>query len=151
MSPRSSKAISAEDAEQISSLGLGVIEASWARMDSLPYSKLSSPQHDRLLPWLVAANTVNYGKPCKLNCAEAIAAALYIVGEKDLAYNIMDSFSYKEAFFDINRDLLDLYAQCKNSAEVVQVQNKWLDNAQHEKEEPEDSTSLYPPDYDEYE
>lgn len=34
------------------------------------------------------------GKPCKLSCAEAFAAALYICGLKELAVQIMGRFKW---------------------------------------------------------
>lgn len=54
------------------------------------------------VPYLVATNPVNYGKPWRLNCVEALAAAFYIVGLDEYARILLDKFSWGHAFWNVN-------------------------------------------------
>ena len=57
----------------------------------------------RPVPYLVAANPVDYGKPWRLNCVEAVAAAFYLTGFKEYADHLLSKFGWGEAFWKINQ------------------------------------------------
>lgn len=128
LTPAGTRVISPADRQTLSECGLAVVDCSWARLEDVPFGRLPKG-NERLLPYLVAANTVNYGRPYKLNCAEALAAGLYICSFKADAQFVMSKFNYGKEFIRINRDLLDAYAVAACGAEVIQRQNEILSKA----------------------
>jgi pre-rRNA-processing protein TSR3 len=131
LSPNGQKSVSKEDYDIVVKNGACVVDCSWNRVDEIPFEKMKM-SHARLLPFLIAANPVNYGRPLKLSCVEALAATLYIVGMKKEAFDLLAKFKWGPTFINVNRELLDAYEGCKNSAEVVRVQDAKL--KQFEKE-----------------
>ena len=84
------------------------------------------------VPYLVAANSVNYGRPWRLNCVEALAACFYICGHEDWAHEVLAHFSYGEPFLEINSQLLKRYAACDNEEEVKKTEEHWLEKIERE-------------------
>ncbi|PIN05708.1 hypothetical protein CDL12_21737 [Handroanthus impetiginosus] len=125
LSPTGTQCVSQEDLDLIKRKGLAVVDCSWARLDDVPFTKLRCPA-PRLLPWLVAANPVNYGRPCELSCVEALAAALIICGEEDSGHLLLSKFKWGHAFLSLNRELLKAYSACQSGADMIAVQNEWL-------------------------
>ncbi|KDN53313.1 DUF367-domain-containing protein [Tilletiaria anomala UBC 951] len=117
LTPNATKTVSPADKDIIEQHGLAVVEASWARLDEVPFGKIKSP-HERLLPRLVAANPVNYGKPLKLNCVEALAAALYICDEPASADLILSKFGWGHSFPELNGPVLDIYKRCRDHEDI---------------------------------
>ncbi len=124
-SPHGTRTISPADADIIQQHGLAVVDCSWANLDAVPFSRISTT-NTRLLPYFVAANPVNYGRPYKLNCAEALAAGLYMCGWKHWGDSIMSSFKWGPSFYDVNEDILMEYTGCKDGTEIIDKQNRWL-------------------------
>ncbi|KAK9949687.1 hypothetical protein M0R45_005204 [Rubus argutus] len=125
LSPVGTLCVSREDYSLIQRKGLAVVDCSWARLGDVPFVKLRCTA-PRLLPWLVAANPVNYGRPCELSCVEALSAALFICGEEETANLLLGKFKWGHAFLSLNRELLKAYSKCENSAEIISFQNAWL-------------------------
>jgi len=102
---------------------LTVLDCSWEVLDT---GAVSSWRIRRALPFLMAANPVNFGKPCMLSSVEALAAALYILGEGGRAHELLSRVGWGIRFLEVNREPLDLYANAKNSAEVIRIQELFL-------------------------
>ncbi|XP_077290212.1 18S rRNA aminocarboxypropyltransferase [Arctopsyche grandis] len=125
LTPVGTQCISPNDRQIIETNGIAVVDCSWAKIDETPFHKMRTP-YPRLLPFLVAANPVNYGKPCKLTCVEAIAATMYITGHKQEAEFYLSKFSWGHSFLSLNGELLESYSKCTDSSSVVEEQQKYL-------------------------
>ena len=62
----------------------------------------------------------------KLTCVEALAATLFITGFPEECAIILSKFTWGLNFLEVNRDLLDAYAACTDSIDIVQTQNRLL-------------------------
>jgi pre-rRNA-processing protein TSR3 len=103
------------------------IDCSWERADEvLKHQRLASHGIGRRLPAMLAANPTSYAKLGKLSSAEALAGALYILGEKALAAEMMEKFKWGHTFLELNSNLLDDYAKAETEEQVVQLEKEYF-------------------------
>lgn len=133
LTPHATQVLSPQDKDIIVGGGVAVVECSWSRLDEIPFGKIKSP-NERLLPFMVASNPVNYGRPWKLNCAEAIAAAFYIAGLDPYAEAVMEKFSWGGSFYSLNGTLIDRYRTCNTAKEVQDVQEEIIRQSNDQQE-----------------
>jgi len=122
LDPHAERALSPADRDLADALV--AVDCSWASADP---DRFRPTGERRALPYLVAANPVNFGRPLRLTTAEALAAALYVLGDPDAARRLLDPFRWGETFLELNAEPLDRYADCADSGEVVAVQGEYLD------------------------
>ena len=85
-----------------------------------PFSGIS-----RKLPPLLAGNPINYSKLNKLATVEALAAAVYILGESDLAHTLLQKFKWGTTFFELNKNLLQDYSKAQSESEILEICNEY--------------------------
>ncbi|EMD42998.1 metalbinding family, in rnase L inhibitor RLI family protein, putative [Entamoeba histolytica KU27] len=144
------------DAEIIARNGVAVIDCSWNEYSAgrgVNEVKRLKYRNGRFLPFLMAGNPVNFGRPFKLNCAEALAGALAICGFMKDAQSIMEVFGWGETFLDINKKVIKEYTQCKTLEDVLNVQKAYTETDENikEKREQERAKMFDIPDSDEEE
>jgi pre-rRNA-processing protein TSR3 len=120
LNPHAEQALSPADATET----LVALDCSW---ESAGKKRFSLRGEHRALPYLVAANPVNFGRPLQLTTVEALAAALCLFGERDQAEAVVSKFRWGETFLELNDEPLRRYADCADSTEVVVVQQEYLD------------------------
>jgi pre-rRNA-processing protein TSR3 len=123
LDPMAEKALSPADDPGI---GIIVLDCSWEEVERIfPELGKLNLEH-RALPYLLAGNQVNFGRPFKLNSAEAFAAALYILGNKEQAEKVLSKFNWGHSFLELNKEPLEEYSNAKNSTEIVEIQSHYI-------------------------
>jgi pre-rRNA-processing protein TSR3 len=117
------RAFSPSDKPRMERFGLAALDYSWER-GIQPH--LASYVISRCLPFLVAANPVNFGTPTKLSTVEALAAALYIADLKSDAEKLLGIFKWGPEFVSLNFERLEAYAKAKDSGEVLELQHGFM-------------------------
>ncbi|MDS0299910.1 DUF367 family protein [Halogeometricum sp. S1BR25-6] len=126
LNPHAERALSPADSDAKNVVAL---DCSW---ESAGEAMFSLPGEHRALPYLVAANPVNFGRPMQLTTVEALAAALCIFGRADRAEALLSKFTWGHTFLELNEEPLRRYADCANSTEIVEIQQEYLDRGESE-------------------
>jgi len=122
--PIAEKALSPADRK--STNGITVFDCSWDKIDTFEDTLRKLKRKKRALPYLIASNPTNYGKPFVLSSAEALAAALFIFGEHEQSQYILSKFKWGNEFLRLNEERLFSYSNAKDSKEVVVIQKRFM-------------------------
>jgi pre-rRNA-processing protein TSR3 len=97
---------------------LVAIDCSWKQREHVFQSLRARCR--RRLPYLIAANPVNYGRPYELTTVEALGAALYILGQPQHARELLGKFKWGPTFLALNAAPLNEYAEASTVADLLE-------------------------------
>ncbi|MEO9362930.1 MAG: DUF367 family protein [Nitrososphaera sp.] len=127
LNPFSETLLTKNDAEIAGSVC--AVDCSWERADDVAkHQRVFSAGIGRRLPAMLAANPTNYAKLGKLSSAEALAGALYILGDKQLAAEIMNKFKWGHTFLELNGELLEDYSNAETQEQMMQTELEYFPN-----------------------
>jgi len=125
LNPFAEKSLSKKDLEIAEKNGILAVDCSWENAEN-NFDFLDKRNHSRALPFVVATNPVNYGKPFKLTTLEAFATALYILDDVKKAEEILRLYKWGPNFLVLNKEPLEDYRKAKDSAEVIKVMKQYI-------------------------
>ena len=96
---------------------LVAIDCSWKQYEHVFQSLRARCR--RRLPYLIAANPINYGRPYELTTVEALGAALYLLGQAQLARELLGKFKWGPTFLALNAAPLNEYAEASTIADLL--------------------------------
>jgi len=117
LDPTASTFLSPADRPAALERGVVAVDASWRRIGEVRWPR----GRRRVLPLLIAANPINYGRPFRLSTAEAMASALCILGEWGQAEEVLSAFKWGPEFLRLNEDWLRAYAGASGPEEVAEL------------------------------
>ena len=95
------------------------IDCSWNKAEKMFQKKYSGIP--RKLPPLLAGNPVNYSKINKLTTVEALAAAAFILGNKELCSDLLAKFNWGHTFLELNENLLNDYQSAQSEDDINSI------------------------------
>ncbi len=131
LNPFALKAFSPADQQQAAKSGVLILDCSWEAAIDLFQNRIRG--EPRCLPYLVAANPINYGKVGKLSSVEAVASALFILGFPKAAEAALNLFKWGPHFLELNARPLQDYQSAADSSEVVERQREYMKTPSYEK------------------
>lgn len=147
LTPFCNKYFSLDDKKIIDTFGLSVIDCSWRSIDTLKKVKYAN---QRKLPYIIAVNSINYGKAYKLSCLESLAYCLYVCNYTKQCNDILQLYKWGSGFIPLNKELLDAYKLCSSHDAVKKAETEFLQKYMKEKEENkkvDQYTIIYEDDY----
>ena len=126
LTPFAEYCFSPADKQVVQQQGILAVDCSWKHAEQV-FGQLFHSMVPRALPFVVAANPVNYGKPFKLTTLEAFAAALYIIDEVDHARQLTQLYKWAPHFLTLNQEPLEAYRKARTSSEVVAIMKEFME------------------------
>ena len=128
LEPKSDTILGGRDKEMISlGCSLVVLDCSWKKVDdSLGRLSGNTMLEGRVLPLLLAANPVSWGKVGRLSSAEALAASLAILGRWEQARKILEPFQFGEHFLSLNKEPLEEYEKATSKDSIKDLEKEFF-------------------------